>query len=127
MAKVTGDVALALGCLKARSAIHDVEAVRPLHDHLEQLLRRGQIVLRPAARIIAVHNRDRAQFARALRHIIGRLTLQFLGIGGRRLLGRGHRRHGDRHGQRHKTDTGEASGSYASHPRFTVASLPDRP
>jgi hypothetical protein len=63
------------------AAIDQVEAARTLHDHFQQLLRRRQVVLRPAIGIIAIDDRDRAQLARAMRHVVRRLPLKLLGIG----------------------------------------------
>jgi hypothetical protein len=95
MAQAARDVALALGGLQARAAIHQVEATRTLHDHLEQLLRRGQIVLRPAARIIAVHDRACPACACIAAHR-QRLTLALFRLGRLGLAMRLHRSHRQR-------------------------------
>jgi len=65
-------------CASEVAAIDKVEATRTLDHHLQQFGRRRKTELGPADGIVAVGDRDGAEFACAMRHVVHRLLLQLL-------------------------------------------------
>ncbi len=104
-AEITTDFTFARRRIHAGATIDQRKTAGFLDDDLQQLLRRGQAVIGPARRIIAIDDRDGAELGLTVRQLAHHVVLGLLGLAG---LGLGENRLSN--GQAEKSGKGDAGG-----------------